>query len=149
NRTSGRVFQFGGTQTYDLYDGQFDASWELDLFGGIKRNVEAADADIQSTIEDERSVLVTLLAEVARNYVELRGFQRRLEIAAKNIKLQQDTVELTQGRFKAGLTNEVDVAQARAVLAQTQATVPQLDQAAQASIHRIGVLLGKEPTVLT
>jgi outer membrane protein TolC len=75
----------------DLFQTGFDASWEIDLFGGVRRSIEAADADIAASQEDLRNTLVSLLAEVARNYVEMRGFQRRLAIAQENLKSQQDT----------------------------------------------------------
>ena len=73
------------------------------MFGGVRRSVEAADATIEATVEDRRDVLVTLLGEVARNYIDLRGFQRQLAVARGNLKTQQDTLELTQVRFQAGL----------------------------------------------
>ena len=134
--------------TQNLFQLGFDASWELDVFGGNRRAIEAADAMIGSTIESRRGVILTLLSELAVNYVDLRGFQRRLDIARRNIDLQKQTVDLTKSRFDAGLTNEVDVAQARASLATTQSTVPTFDQGVHQSIHRIGVLLGEQPTAL-
>jgi NodT family efflux transporter outer membrane factor (OMF) lipoprotein len=140
---------FGGSgDAYNLFQAGFDASWEIDVFGRVARDVEAADADIQSAQEDRRAVLVTLVSEVARNYVELRGFQQRLAIARKNIQVQQSTLELTKNRFKAGLVSDLDVAQAESSLSTTESVVPPLDAAVQASIHRIGVLLGRQPTEL-
>jgi NodT family efflux transporter outer membrane factor (OMF) lipoprotein len=132
----------------NLFQAGFDASWELDVFGRVSRDVEAADADIASAEENRRDVLVTLVSEVARNYVELRGFQQRLAIARKNIQVQQSTLDLTRNRFNAGLSSDLDVAQAESSLASVQALVPQFDAAVQATIHRIGVLLGRRPTEL-
>lgn len=138
----------GGGDNYDLFSAGFDSQWELDFFGRIRRNIESAEASLQATQEDRRDVLVTLVSDVARSYVELRGFQRRLEIARKNIALQQDTLGLTRARFNAGLTTDLDVAQAEAVLSETMSRVPALDQSAQAAIHRVGVLLGQNPASL-
>lgn len=151
-RDSGRTFQRGfggGGEAYNLYQAGFDASWEIDVFGRVGRDVEAAEADIQAAEEDRRAVLVTLISEVARNYVDLRGFQQRLSIARKNIQVQRDTLELTRNRFKAGLVSDLDVAQAESSLSTTESVVPPLDAAVQASIHRIGVLLGRQPTELS
>src|SRR3989337_3489861 len=96
----------------NLYQSGFDASWEIDLFGGKRRATEAARADVDAAIENQRDALITLLAEVARNYIEVRGSQRRLEIVRKNIKVQQETVEITRARYKAGLSSELDAVQA-------------------------------------
>jgi NodT family efflux transporter outer membrane factor (OMF) lipoprotein len=140
---------FNNGSAFNTYTAGFDASWELDFFGRVARNVEAAEADIQSAEEDRRSVLVTLVSEVARNYLELRGFQQRLAIARKNIEVQRSTLDLTRNRFKAGLVSDLDVAQAESSLSATESAVPPLDAAVHASIHRIGVLLGRQPTELT
>ena len=129
----------------DLYEAGFDASWEIDLFGGKRRAIEAARADIDAAVENQRDVLITLLAELARNYIEVRGSQRRLEIVCKNIKAQQETVEITRVRYKAGLSSELDAVQAEALLATTQSQIPLLKNAMKQAIHRIGVLLGQEP----
>lgn len=138
----------GSALTSDLFQTNFDASWELDLFGRVRRSVEAAEADIAAAEENRRDVLVTLLAEVARNYVDLRGLQRQLAVAHRNIQAQQETLDLTQARFQAGLTSELDVAQARALLATTQSQVPTLETAARQTMHRLGVLLGQIPEAL-
>jgi NodT family efflux transporter outer membrane factor (OMF) lipoprotein len=93
-------------------------------------------------------VLVTLLGEVARNYVEARGCQRRLEIARDNIRAQEQSLAIVQNRFTNGLTSDLDVQQASTVLATTRAVVPALETALAASIHRLGVLLGQTPESL-
>src|SRR5207302_559662 len=87
---------------YNNFQGGFAASWELDVFGGIRRSVQAATADMRAAEENRRDVLVILLGDVGRVYAQLRGFQRRLEIANKNIKTQQDTLEFTSARAQAG-----------------------------------------------
>ncbi len=129
----------------DTYQAGFDASWDLDVFGGERRALPAATADLQAIEEDQRAVQVSLLAEVARNYVECRGTQRRLAIAQKNLNAQQETVDITQMRFDKGLTSELDVAQARTLLAATKAQVPTLETALKQSSHRLSVLLGEAP----
>lgn len=133
---------------FDFYQLGFDASWEMDLFGGVARSVEAADADIGAAIESQRDVLITLLSEVARTYVDLRSFQRRLEIAHKNIAAQQESLDLSTSRFNAGLVSELDVAQARANLANTQSQVPTLETGTRQSMYAIALLLGQEPSTL-
>ncbi len=132
----------------NLYQVGFDARWEIDLFGGKRRAVEAANADIGAAVEDQRDVMVTLLAEVARNYIEARGFQQRLKIARNNIQLQQETVTITNSQFNAGLVGELNVTQAEALLATTQSQVPALESSLKQAIHRIGILLGQKPGTL-
>jgi multidrug efflux system outer membrane protein len=132
----------------NLYQASFDASWELDVFGGIRRGVEAADADLAATEEDERDVRVTLLAEVARNYVQVRSLERRLAIARENIENQRSSLHLTEDRFRTGLSSELDVTQARSLLETTEAQVPALESQREQSVHVLSVLLGREPNAL-
>lgn len=137
-----------GQPRVDLYDAHFDASWEIDIFGGKRRAVESATAEVAAIAEDRRDVLVRVLAEVARNYVDVRGLQQRVAIARKNIQAQSEAVEITRARFTAGLTSELDVKQAEALLATTQSQVPTLETALKQAVHRLGVLLGREPGAL-
>jgi outer membrane protein, multidrug efflux system len=132
----------------NIFQQGFDASWEIDFFGGKRHALEAATADVAATEEARRDTLVSLLAEVARNYGELRGTERRLEIAGSNIKLQTDTLELTKVRAEAGLGTELDVERQASQLAATQAMVPALESARRMSIHRLSVLLAEEPGAL-
>src|SRR5208283_3503353 len=99
---------------YSVYQAGFDASWEIDLFGSKRRALEASTADWEGTIESRNDALVSLLAEVARNYVELRGGQLRLEIAQRNLKLEEEAVELARARFQSGVAGELDVTRAAA-----------------------------------
>ena len=133
---------------YNNFQGGLGASWELDVFGGIRRGVQAASADVAAAEENGRDVRVILLGDVGRVYAQLRGFQRRLEIANKNIKTQQDTLDLTRARAKAGLATELDVSRAAAQLESTKAVVPTLLGGIDVSIHRLSVLLGEEPGAL-
>ena len=126
----------------------FDANWELDFFGGVRNSVKASTADVAAAEESRRDVMVTLIAEVARNYISLRGYQRQLDVARSNISTQHDTRDLTAVRAKAGLATELDVSRAEAQLAFTEAVVPELEALIANSAHRIGVLLGKPPGAL-
>jgi NodT family efflux transporter outer membrane factor (OMF) lipoprotein len=129
----------------NIYQAGFDASWELDIFGGIRRGIQAAQAELAASVENERDVRVTLLAEVALNYVAVRALERRLQIVRANLRDQNDSLGLTRVRFRMGFAPELDVAQARSLLETTQAQVPGLEIALAQTIHRIGVLLGREP----
>src|SRR5262249_47504061 len=115
----------------DLFQANFDATWELDFFGRVRRSVEAAEADIAAAEENQRDILVTLVAEVARNYAELRGVQSQLVVTRNNIEAQQQSVEITNVRFQSGLTTGLDVAQAEAQLATTLSQVSTLESARQ------------------
>lgn len=129
-----------------LWQAGLEASWEIDVFGRVRRSVEAADADLQSLREDRRDVLILVISEIARSYTEARALQRRLEVVQNAVRAQGETLSLTESRFRAGLTSEVDAAQARAQLAQRQAMLPSLRTAYRASVHRLAVLLGEEPS---
>ena len=132
----------------DVYDAGFDASWEIDVFGGSRRGKEAARAEVTAAEYGQRATSLTLLGELARNYVEVRGYQRRLAIAAENITAQTHALALTQDRFDHGLATDLDVQQASALLATTRAEVPTLASGREAAIHRLGVLLGQDPGAL-
>jgi outer membrane protein, multidrug efflux system len=140
--------QGGGNVEQDLFKTGFDASWEIDIFGGVRRSVEAADATIGASVESRRDVLVTLLGDVAKNYIDLRGFQRRLAVARANLKAQQDTLELTRIRFQAGLTSDLDVAQAEAQASTTTAQIPTLESALKQAAYSLDLLLGLSPGAL-
>lgn len=128
-----------------LWDAGFDASWELDIFGGTRRAIEAAEADLAATRADADDTRVTLVAEVAQTYVDLRGYQHRLAIARENLASQGETLQITEWRFQAGLTSSSDVEQARANLEQTRAGVPDLEVGVAEAANRLGVLLGRHP----
>lgn len=132
----------------DNYRVGLDASWEIDLFGAVARSVEAAEADIQAEQEALNDVRLMLAAEVARNYVDLRGFQRRIAVTMRNQAVQRETLELTESRFNAGLSSELDVTQARAQLEATTAAIPPLEIGVRQAIHRLGVICGTQPGAL-
>jgi NodT family efflux transporter outer membrane factor (OMF) lipoprotein len=132
----------------DLYQAGFDAVWELDVFGGKRRGVEAANAVVAAAGYAQQDVLVSLLGEVARNYLEARSFQRRLAIARANIHAQQEVLEITRARFNSGLSGELDTQQAAALLATTESQVPVLETGFAQSAHRLAVLVGLPPGAL-
>jgi outer membrane protein, multidrug efflux system len=129
----------------DLFQAGFDANWELDIFGGIKRATEAAEASVAASVENKRDVLVSLVAEVARNYVELRGGQQRLAITRENISLQKQVVDMVERRFRVGFGSELEVVQARTQLALIRSQVPALKNSISRSRHQLSLLLGKTP----
>lgn len=136
-----------GVET-DLYAVGFDAGWEIDVFGGVRRSVEAADADLDASREGLHAVMVSLLAEVGLNYVELRSFQTRLAIAEENQNAQKETYEITQARYASGLTSELDVEQARYSLQETRSQIPSLKIGIEQAENRLAVLLGQNPGTL-
>jgi len=147
-KTSRSSEKTGSGSERELYAVGFDAAWELDLFGGRQRTIEAAEAEIQANEEDLRDVLVSLLAEVALNYVEVRSFQNRLSFAEANLDAQEETYQITQWRFQAGLTTQLDVEQAQYSLEQTRAQVPVLQSGLVQAKNRLAVLLGQQPGFL-
>lgn len=130
------------------YRAGFDAAWEIDLFGGVARSREAALADVQSAEENLRDVQVSLVAEVARTYVELRTQQQRLAIAKQNLAAQQRTVGLTRTRREGGFVSRLDVATAEAQAATTAAAIPPLESAIRQTVYALSVLLDREPGAL-
>jgi multidrug efflux system outer membrane protein len=126
----------------------FDAAWEIDLFGRVRRSVEAARADLgaeQATYQDAQ---VTVAAEVARNYFELRGAQKRLAVARENLSTEHQTLELTQLLDETGRGSELDVQRSRARLKATEATIPPLEAAEKQAAYRLAVLVGQRPGAL-
>lgn len=124
------------------------ASWEIDLFGRVRRSVEAANADLQASVEDQHAVFVSLCADVARSYIELRGAQLRKDVTEHSLATQKELYELTRQRQAVGLTTDLDVANAGAQLDSTQALVPQLDREVTQDINQLSLLMGREPDTL-
>jgi outer membrane protein, multidrug efflux system len=136
------------TRHEELYDAGFDATWELDLFGHVRRSVQASTAEMQAAEASRRDVQVSLISEVARNYFELRGAQNELEVAHRNAENQTETLKITQARLDGGRGTELDVARARAQLNITLAGIPPLETTIAQAMHRLGVLAGRQPTAL-
>ncbi|MBO0345612.1 efflux transporter outer membrane subunit [Roseibium limicola] len=132
-----------------VWNGGFDAGWELDLFGANRRSREAAQYGLDAAEEELRSTMLTLIGDVATNYVQARGFQQRLALAQRTANSQGETAKLTRNRFQAGSSSGVDVANAEGQASSTLANIPTLKTALAASVHRLGVLTGQEPTALT
>jgi len=120
-----------------------DAGWEIDLFGRIRRSIEAATADYQATREDHNDILITIVAETATTYLQVRTLQAQQATAHKNIESQKSMLELTEIRYKYGLATYLDVAQATQVLAGTEADLPVIRNNLAQSITSLGVLLGE------
>jgi NodT family efflux transporter outer membrane factor (OMF) lipoprotein len=133
---------------FDVFQVGFDASWELDLWGKIRRSVESASANTEASEEERRGVLLTNLAEVARDYITLRGVQTQLRIAHDNVRIAQDSLKLTQQRAAGGVTTNLDVANAQAQLSATQAQIPLLEQQEAELINAVSLLLGMPPNGL-
>jgi outer membrane protein, multidrug efflux system len=132
-------------KTSDFYSADFDAGWEIDIFGGVRRSIEAAEADLEASWEDLRDVLVSLLSEVALNYIEVRTFQARLDVAEANLEAQSETYRLAQWRCEAGLSDELAVQQACYNLENTRSQIPSLRVGLEGAMNRIAVLLGGQP----
>jgi multidrug efflux system outer membrane protein len=132
----------------DIWDGGFDASWELDLFGRIRRGVQAQGALVGAASEDLRDVQVSLTSELARTYFELRGAQERLAVAQRNADNQRRTLEVTQQRLDAGRGTAFDTERARAQLGFTLASIPDLEARVASAQYQIGVLVGRPPARL-
>ena len=133
---------------YNQYQLSADASWEIDLFGRVRRSVEAAQAAQQVSIEDHRAMLVSVTADLAQSYVELRGAQARLRVATANLATIDELLDLTRQRLAAGLTTHIDVSNAAAQAGATRAELPAIAVQITQSVNQISQLLGREPEAL-
>jgi multidrug efflux system outer membrane protein len=148
NGTLQPIVPESGLDAGNLFDVGVGAFWELDVFGRIRRQVEAADATTQATVESYRDVLVSLYAETALAYISVRTSQERLRIANANVDAQESTLRLTKDRFAAGLVSGLDIAQAESNLANTYSLIPVIERDLEGSLNRLAVLLGEEPGAL-
>ncbi|OHB31256.1 MAG: RND transporter [Phenylobacterium sp. RIFCSPHIGHO2_01_FULL_69_31] len=145
----GRTPQPGGPPITDsTWQAGFDAGWEIDLFGRVRRQVEAARADVGAAEADLRDAQVLVAAEVARNYFEYLGARDRLAVARRNLETQRDTLRLTKSRFDVGLGDAVGVASAQAALSATESSIPLFTIQATQAAHRLAVLVGERPGAL-
>ncbi len=133
---------------HDLFLAGLDAVWELDLFGGRRRNVESATANVEAAEEGIHGVLVSIIAETALDYIQLRGIQQQIVIAQENLKAQQRTADITRQRFSAGFVGALDVANANAQVATTQSQIPVLETSARQLIYALSVLVARPPADL-
>jgi len=132
----------------NLYQAGLDASWELDIFGGTRRAVEAADAAVTASTDDYRDVLVTLMGEVALNYINLRGYQQQITIAKENLLAQEHSAELTRKLFLGEFKSKLDLVNAEAQTATTRSQIPVLEAQARQTIYTLSVLLADESSAL-
>lgn len=128
-----------------LYSAGLDAAWEIDVFGKLERGIEASDADLQAAEEGRRDVLVSVLAEIALNYIDLRTFEQRAAIAAANLKAQERSVGVLQSQLTAGKIARLEVDRATANLETTRATLPALEEQLVKTRNRLAVLVGRQP----
>lgn len=138
----------GAGRENELYQAGFDAAWELDVFGGLRRSVEAAQANLEASRENLHDVLVSLMAEVALNYLDVRTFQARLVAVRKNVKAQQETYDLNRSRYQAGLIDALAVQESLRILESSRAAIPSLETGLEAAKNRLAVLLGENPGTL-
>ncbi|APA69553.1 efflux transporter outer membrane subunit [Janthinobacterium sp. 1_2014MBL_MicDiv] len=137
-----------GQSAYNLWQSNLDAAWELDLWGRVRREVEAADARVDVAVEAGRGVLLAVLAETARDYIELRGAQQTLAITEKLLAIARHTLELTRIRLREGVTTELDVAEAAAHVATIEARLPPLQQREARLANALSLLLALPPQAL-
>jgi NodT family efflux transporter outer membrane factor (OMF) lipoprotein len=137
-----------GADGRDVFDAGLDASWEPDIFGGTRMSVLASQHDLEASAADVHDTQVSLVGEVALNYIELRSYQARVGIARDNLARQEETLRLTAWREQAGLTSELDVEQAKSNVAQTRAQIPSLETGVLEAEHRLAVLVGQPPASL-
>jgi NodT family efflux transporter outer membrane factor (OMF) lipoprotein len=146
--TANNIFDFGipGTRRFfSQWDFGFNVGWELDFWGRFRRAIESNQANLGATVADYDDVLVTLLGDVATNYVQLRTLQQQIDYARFNVELQRQTLTIVEARFKAGTTSELDVRQSRSTLAQTEAGIPELEISARQAANRLCILMGIPP----
>jgi NodT family efflux transporter outer membrane factor (OMF) lipoprotein len=142
---SGSQSNSPGGSGENVFSAELDASWDPDVFGAKRQALRAADADLATSAADLQTVQVSLIAELATDYVDLRSYQTRLEIARRNQASQAETLQLTEWRAQAGLVSSIDVEQARSNLEQTRAAIPTLETSSAQSKHELSVLLGLTP----
>jgi len=147
-QTANNIFDFGipGTNRFfDQWNYGFNLGWELDFWGRFRRAIESNQANLQASVADYDDVLVTLLGDVATNYVQFRTLEQQIDYARFNVELQRQTLTIVEARFKAGTTSELDVRQSRSTLAQTEAGIPELEISARQAANRLCILMGIPP----
>jgi multidrug efflux system outer membrane protein len=150
NKSSTSAIDTIGTSgyPYNQFQAGFDSSWELDLFGGTRRGVEVATRNLEASEDDLQATLLTLVGDVAAYYVDARAYQARISLARRTAASQRETAALTRTKFDAGSASAVDAAKAVAQASSTEANVPSYEAAYAADVHRLGILLGREPLAL-
>ena len=133
---------------FDLWQYGFDASWELDVWGRVRRSLEAADAQLEASTEDRRDTLLSVISEVARDYLQLRGTQEQLRVTRANLRTAQETLQVSRSRVRSGLAPDLDVQNATAQAENTAASLPQLEQQEEQGMNALALLLGAPPGAL-
>jgi NodT family efflux transporter outer membrane factor (OMF) lipoprotein len=146
-RQQGPQYRTGGGAA-TLFQAGLDATWELDLFGGVRRGVESADAEVLAAQENLWDVQVSITAEVALDYIQLRGYQQQIVTARNNLEIQQHTVDITRKLYQVGFDSGLDLANAQSTLASTEAQIPVYETGARQSIYALSVLLAQPPGYL-
>jgi NodT family efflux transporter outer membrane factor (OMF) lipoprotein len=148
NMMNGNLQDFGssnGGDEYEYYMAGFDSGWEIDIFGGLRRSIEAAQAELEASFADFNDILIILMSEVALNYIEMRTYQTRIDIIYKNIMTQEKTYNLNKSRYTAGLIDELALEQSLRNLEQSRSQIPSLETGLIAAKNRLAVLTGKKP----
>lgn len=148
NQFSGEAFPWGRfpiRRTFDHWTVGFEAAWELDFWGRLRRAIESAEANLEAQVAGFDEMLVILQAEVATNYIQLRTFDERLALARHNLDLQRKTLSIVKARFDAGLVSGLDLHQAEAIVATTESLIPMLELGRRRAENRLCTLLGMPP----
>ncbi len=148
NKTGGESAFTRPRNNFADFQAGFDAAWELDFWGRFARGIESADASLRASIADYDDLLVSLTAEVASTYTQIREFEERIRLARQNVQIQTRTLQIADVRFRAGAVTELDVTQARSTLRTTQALVPQFEIGLRQSQNALSILLGRPPSEL-
>ncbi|HEX4145315.1 MAG TPA: TolC family protein [Pirellulales bacterium] len=146
NNLGGPLSAFGGP--VDVWVAGGNISWELDVWGRLRRNVESSNANLDRSVEDYGAVMVMTLADVATYYVQMRTYEERLRFAERNVIIQRNSLQLAQERFDHGVATELDVIQARSNLAQTESIIPPLIAGRRQAANQLCILLGYPVTDL-
>ncbi len=134
---------------FSQFDLGFTLNWELDFWGRFRRAIESAEDSLNASVESYDDVLVTLLGDIATSYVQMRTFEQRIKYARANVDIQLATLKIAEAKFRGGLVPGLDVDQARSLLAQTQAQIPELEIGLRQSTNKLSILLGMPPQDLS
>lgn len=137
-----------GKHDYSVWNAGLNVGWEADLWGRVRRSVEAADANVQVTVEDQHAVQVSIMAQAARDYIQLRGTQNALKVTQQNLDIARQSLRLTQLRVAQGVATDLEVAEASALVGSIEAAMPPLEQRQSVLINALSFLMGREPGAL-
>lgn len=138
-----------GKENYNLWNTGLNFNWEADLWGRVRRSVEAADANVQVSVEEQHAAMVSIMAQAARDYIQLRGTQNSLKVTQQNLAIARHSLDLTRTRLAQGVATDLEVSQAAALVASIDARVPPLEQQQSVLINALSFLVGREPGALS